>query len=398
MKIVIDCFKLIKGEGKSAGIYNFTVNLVKNLAQYIMDNNTDDQLIVFGNGINQEDFSSNVEYHQISGYSCRNKLSLIVWELFGAPLEAKKIHADVIIYPRGFCGLIHPVSDIVIIHDMIPFYYNEKFPGVLNRPENAYIMNRLAASAKTAKKVITISEYSKRDIIKYSGISKDKVTVIPNGCNEVKIEEVAAMPPQTDNYRQKFGNEKNCNDYISAITTKLPHKNAKGILKVYEAYYQLCLQRQISPLSLHIIGITKDTFMQLSKVKIASDNPWTISEDVLSHIEFIGYIKENEILHREIAKSEIFLFLSLYEGFGFPPLEAMQLSVPVVCSDKTSLPEVTADAALLVDPDNQQEVAEALLKLQMNDKLCHELIKKGHNNIERFNWSTVSKKYYEALF
>jgi glycosyltransferase involved in cell wall biosynthesis len=94
----------------------------------------------------------------------------------------------------------------------------------------------------------------------------------------------------------------------------------------------------------------------------------------------------------------MFLFLSLAEGFGFPPLEAMQMGTPVVSSDRTALREVVADAGLLVDPDKPQEVAEALLRLQGDQALCADLIAKGYRNIRRFSWKTRTQEYWDELF
>lgn len=374
MKIIIDCFKLIRGEGKSSGIYNLSMNLVKNLDKEIRTSGSNDELIVLGNEINRTDFEhKTVKYIPIKGYSCRSKLSLILWELIGSQLIAQKLGGDVIIYPRGFCGLIHPVKDIVIIHDMIPFYYNRKFPKVLGRIENAYIMLRLSASAQSCNKIITISEYSKQDILKYSKTSSHKITVINNGYNEIN------NPPK---------HESKDKDFIVAITTKLPHKNAIGIVKAYERYLQIAN----NPLLLRIIGISKEDFKNLCQNQNVK-----ISENTINQISFEGFIKDDQKMHAMLANAKLFLFLSLYEGFGFPPLEAMQLGVPVICSNATSLPEVTNDAAILVNPENIDEAANAINKILSDETERQKLIQRGYKNITRFNWTHIAKEYMKAI-
>lgn len=372
MKIVIDCFKLIKGYGKSAGIYNLALNLVRNLAK-VVDNN---DLIVLGNEYNCSDFNvDGCEFEIVKGHNPLNKIECVMWELFLAPLYAKKMKADVIVFPRGFCGLIHPVNDIVIIHDMIPFFYNENFPDVFNKLENAYIMSRLKSSAEKAKKVITISEASKSDILKYSGAKEINISVINNGCNELS-------------YDLNCVQDENQEKYIVAVASHLPHKNAVGIIESYKEYYR----NTANPCRLKIIGTNNDYLDEIKeKYNLNFD------DDILSQIDFLGFIKDDKTLHKTIADATVFVFLSLAEGFGFPPIEAMQLGVPVICSNVSSLPEVVGDAAILVNPKDYKEVAKKIDEL-MNDKLLRQdLITKGKVNVTRFSWSEIADKYLKVI-
>ena len=370
MKIIIDCFKQIKGLGKSIGIYNVALSLVSNLAiEKTKTNNQeirDSELIVFGNRYNREDFDiSGIKFIEIANYDPLNKIQCVLWELVGVSRACKKLNADKVLFPRGYCALTHPVEDIVLIHDMIPFYYNEHFPDVFDRMENTYIMSRLKESAKSAKKIITISEASKTDILKYCGVNADKVTVINNACNAV------------DHVVNKASYN---HPYVCAVTSALPHKNASGILRSYEEYRKLT----DSPMDLYVIGIDED---------YESD----ISEETRRHIHFYKFVKDNHDMYRMISDAEIFLFLSLIEGFGLPPIEAMQLNVPVICSNNSSLPEVVGDAAILVDPEDYNQVARALVSLQENESLSNELVNKGKENVKRFSRSRMSKQYWEVI-
>lgn len=330
MRIVFDCFKQVKGAGKSIGIYNLALNLVKNLVRY-KRTSTDEkilrtELIVLGNRYNRGDFDiTGVRFVCIDAYDPLNKIHCAVWELSVISNVCRKLTADKVIFPRGYCALTHPVKDIVIIHDLIPFYYKRNFPDTFNKIENAYIINRLRSSARTCYRIVTISEASKRDIIKYCQVDESKIRVIHNGCNE--------MTP----YKEKEdGNE----PYICAITSGLPHKNAKGILRSYERYCEISK----APLDLVVIGI-------------GDLSCYGLPEDVKARITYWKFIKDNEEMHRIIANSVLLLFLPLIEGFGYPPIEAMQLKTPVICSNIDSLSEVVDDAAILVDPKDPREVA-----------------------------------------
>ena len=370
MRIVIDCFKQIKGVGKSIGIYNIAYGLIRNLVEE--KNRTDNpeircaEIIVLGNEENRQDFDiEGVNFVVVEKLNPTNKVHCIYWELFGVSRVCRKLKADRILFPRGFCALTHPVYDIVLIHDLIPFYYNENFPGFFNRIENAYIMNRLKASAKNSKKIITISDASKKDIIKYCNVDVSKITIIHNACNAV------------DYHEEKH--EKN-NPYICAITSGLPHKNAKGLLEGYVEYYHLSTQ----PMDLVVIGIENSALCE-------------IPDEIKEHIFCHKFIMRNEDVYRIISNSSIFLFLSLVEGFGLPPIEAMQLNVPVICSNTSSLPEVVGDAAILVDPKQPEEIANAIFKLQYDIELQKKLVYAGKRNVERFSWDSRARDYWSEL-
>ena len=370
MRIVIDCFKQVKGAGKSIGIYNVAQSITQNLV--LEQGRTEDaqirnaEIIVLGNEHNACDFQiQGVQFVQVKDYDPLNKIHCVLWELFGVSRICRELKADRVLFPRGFCALTHPVKDIVMIHDLIPFYYDEHFPGVFGKVENAYIMNRLKASARTANRVLTISEASKRDILKYCGVPEDKITVIHNACNAISFAE------------EKIPQEK---PYICAVTSDLPHKNARGILESYKKYCEI----SENPIDLVVIGIADTSACEL---------PEAVREKITCH----KFIKSNQDMYRIIHNSTVFLFLSLVEGFGLPPIEAMQLKVPVVCSNVSSLPEVVGDAAVLVDPISAENVATKLKDLLGNKTKQAELVVKGTENIKRFSWETRAKLYWKAL-
>lgn len=362
MKLVIDCFKLIKGTGKSIGIYNLTKNLVQNLAD---NKKKEDSIIVLGTNYNRDDFSiPGVKFVAVK-YNPKNKLVCIFWELYLVTIALKKIGADKVLFPRGFAPLVHPTKDYIIVHDMIPFYYHKNFPDVLNRFENAYIMWRLKASIKTSAKVITVSESSKKDIMDITGVKGDKIKVILSGQNAI-----SGVKARTESL-----------SYICAVTSGLPHKNAEGIVKSYEIYRK----KQEEPLALVLIGLENtDTF--------------DVCEETKKNITCYKFLEKDEDMYQIVADSSVFLFLSLIEGFGFPPLEAMQLGVPVICSDTSSIPEVVGDAAVLVSPTDYEAVADKLVLLTRDRNLRENYIRRGYENAKRFLWENRIQEYVEELF
>lgn len=340
-----------------------------------MHRQKEDTIIVLGTRHNEEDFRiPGVRFVSVK-YDPRNKLICILWELYLVTIALKRLNADRVLFPRGFAPLFHPTEDYVIVHDMIPFYYDKEFPGVLNPLENFYIMWRLKASIRHSHGVITDSFASKKEILRITGVKEDKVQVVYPGQNKLDIAAVSST-----SLCQEVTDLKG-QDYICSITSGLPHKNAIGIIESYKKYCNICH----NPFPLVIIGL--------------SDlDDYEVPNEIKRHIICIKYLKEDIQMHRVIMGSKVFLFLSLQEGFGFPPLEAMQLGVPVICSDRTSLPEVTGTAAELVDPDNTQKVAELLKEITEQDILQNNLREKGYGNISRFSWENRIDDYMALLF
>jgi glycosyltransferase involved in cell wall biosynthesis len=362
LKLVIDCFKLVKGAGKSIGIYNLALNLVRELSK---DGNRDNCIVVLGNPYNKKDFNIHgIEFIEINKNPL-NKVTCILWELFEVSVISRRLGADKVLFPRGYASMLHLTQEYVIIHDMISFYYNENYPSYFNRLENFYIMWRLKASARKADRVITISQASKNDILKYSHTDGERITVIYNGYNPVI--NISFKEPDSD--------------YMVAVTSSLPHKNAEGIVKSYVEYYRLTK----NPLPLTIVGIS-----DISK--------YEVDENIKRNITCIKYIEKNEDLYQLIYGAKLFLFLSLAEGFGFPPIEAMQLGTPVICSDRSSLPEVVGDGAVLVNPDDYSAVAYKIKEVLDAAFDRKDICERGKINSERFNWNLIGNKYREVLF
>lgn len=302
----------------------------------------------------------------------------ILWELFLVKTALKKIKPDNVLFPRGYApvrGSIYKDMGVyVIIHDMIPFYYDKNFHGVLNPVENFYIMWRLKASSRLATGVITDSEYSKKDIARIGKVREDKIHVVYPGFNKIDTDEVSASKGAI--IAGLNANE----EYICAICSGLPHKNAEGVVKSYIEYHKLI----DAPLKLVIIGL-------------ANLDDYSVDDDVAKDVICIKYLEKNSDMHSVMAGSKLFWFLSRQEGFGFPPLESMQLGVPVICSDASSLPEVVGDAAVLVGPEDHEAVARKTVEvLSDNDKL-NELIKKGNANVDRFIWEKQVDKYWDVF-
>ena len=368
MRIGFDCAKLVKGTSKSIGIYNITKSVVTRLAKQLPKEH---ELVVIGNENNRDDFDvEGVEFHPVE-LDINSTKAILLWETVRVNSYIKKLKLDEIVFPRGFTSLFCPVKDVIIVHDLIPFYYDKHFPGVLNRVQNAYVMMRMKSSIRTADKIITISEYSKKDILRIVPKAEKKTHVILHGYepHNREIEELSDIPE----------------NYFYGITSKLPHKNAVGLVKAYSEYYKMTDK----PYDLEIAGLPDLSAVE-EKLDIA------LTDEVKKHIHCNKFMDDKRF-YSLFAHSKGLIFLSLIEGFGLPPLEAMELGVPVICSNATSLPEVVRDAGIMVDPENAQKIAVQMKRLTEQGQLSKELVSKGYANLKNFNWEERVEEYIKVL-
>lgn len=363
MRIGFDCAKLAKGMGKSIGIYNVTKSVVTNLVGRLPEGV---ELVVFGNEMNRQDFDIDGVEFIVSDINLESRKDFLMWELFRVNKYIKKYKIDRIVFPRGFTSLFCPVTDIIIVHDLIPFFYHKNFPGVLGKLENTYIMARLKQSVASADRIITISDYSKNDMVRMVPKAAKKTEVILHGF---------------DHRKQLYDVEPAAEDYIIGVTSVLPHKNAKGIVEAYKEY----VKSNSNPAKLVLAGL-----------KSLSDAGISVDEEIVGLIECKKFLEDKEYFAL-FKNAKVLLFMSVIEGFGLPPLEAMELGVPVICSNRTSLPEVINDAGVLIDPDDVRAAAAALDKMLGDEEYRQEYIRKGYENLEKFRWEDKIQQYIKVL-
>lgn len=232
-------------------------------------------------------------------------------------------------------------------------------------------------SARRAAKIITISQFSKKDIIKTYQIKPEKVVISYPGYKEIKNKN---LKPKI--LKDKYGITK---DYLLYLGTLKPSKNIKGLIKAYHI-----LRSQYPNIQLVIAGkkgwIYKDIFALVEKLKLKD------------RVVFTGFVsdKEKEIL---LASAKAFVLPSFWEGFGIPVLEAMAVGTPVICSRVASLPEVAAKAAIYIDnPNSIDSIYQAMLKMvKLEDKERKDLIKAGLEQSSKFSWQKTANQTLEVL-
>lgn len=264
------------------------------------------------------------------------------------------------------------INQIITIHDLLPLIYPSG-----RYHQYFYYKYILPKIIKKAEKIITISENTKNDIIKYYGTDSEKVIVIYNGYDKPKLIDKEYSVKYIENkYKVK--------DYLLMIGIHYRYKNLHNVIIAYSK-----IRTDINK-KLVIVGNynTKYGFELKKLVNELNLNKYVI---------FTGYIDEEDKNFMYQA-ANLFIYPSLYEGFGLPILEAMANGTPVICSNTSSLPEVAGNAALLFNPNSIDDIERCILLLtDEKDASTEALIRKGYENIKRFSWENTVLKIKEVL-
>ncbi|WP_413668204.1 glycosyltransferase family 4 protein [Mucilaginibacter sp. Mucisp86] len=256
-------------------------------------------------------------------------------------------------------GLLFYRNQIVTIHDMSykvnPSWFSKKFYYWYN-----FLIPHIA---NNSLKILTVSNSSKDDIIKFLRLPAHKIKVIYNATSMNIPENQDPFPVQ--------------DKYLLTISSLDPRKNLTNLITAFNDLD--------SNVKLVIVGLKSDNFAAAFDSKL-------INEKVIIK----GYVSDRDLANL-IKHAEAFIYISLYEGFGLPPLEAMQLECPVILSNIPVHKEIYNDSALYADPNNVKDIRNKITNLLGDDNLKKQLILKGNNNIKRFSWDNSAKELLSII-
>jgi glycosyltransferase involved in cell wall biosynthesis len=254
---------------------------------------------------------------------------------------------------------------VVTIHDCIHLMFPQYLPG---RFALAFARSSIAIAARRAIRVLTVSESSKRDILRFVDVPPGKIDVIYNAYDE----RFAIEPREEDVMRVRERYQLQDPFVLYAGNVK-PHKNLARLIEAFD----LVRARGLDHLKLVLIGDEISKYAALRRA--------VHQHHLHKHVRFLGYMP-HETLAVMYRLAGVFVFPSLYEGFGLPPLEAMASGTPVVTSNVSSLPEVAGDAALLVDPYDPEAIGDAIYRVLTDEALRCGLRQKGITRARQFSW------------
>jgi glycosyltransferase involved in cell wall biosynthesis len=281
------------------------------------------------------------------------------------PLALKREGVTLFHAPHYVLPPLVRCRSVVTIHDCIHLMFPQYLP---NRFALAYARTSIALAARRATRVMTVSESSKRDILRFVDAKPEKIDVIYNAFDErfgvEPLEEAVVRVRERYQLHDEF--------VLYAGNVK-PHKNLERLIEAFD----LVRKRGLDRLKLVMIGDEISKYAGLRRA--------VHQHQLHKYVRFLGYLPE-ETLAVMYRLAGVFVFPSLYEGFGLPPLEAMASGTPVVTSNVSSLPEVAGDAAVLVDPYSPQAIADGIYQVLTDESLRRSLRQKGVARAAQFSW------------
>lgn len=276
-----------------------------------------------------------------------------LWEQIDLPLFLKANGSPLLLNLANTAPLFY-TNKIVTVYDLAfyhhPEWFSRSFASVYN-----FLIPRIL---KNSRRVFTDSEFIRDEIHSVYGIDKTKIDVIYGA--------PADMFRFSDTIREPF---------VLAVGSIDPRKNLKPLIESFTQY---------SEYRLVIVGQQNRVFASMNL------------ESLPENISFTGYVDDDELVAL-YNKASVFVYPSLYEGFGIPPLEAQACGCPVVCSNVASLPEVGGDSVMYCDPYDKADIYQKIATLMREDTLRETLRQKGYENIKRFSWEQSAKKMMEAM-
>ncbi len=381
MRIGIDGHRLFRR--RKHGMEIVTIELIKNLQ--ILD--TENQYYIFVEPDQDKDCIKETENFKIVNIKVG---SFPIWEQFALPFYASKYHCDLLHCTSNTAPMFLKIPLVVTIHDMI--YLEKSYFKIIDNQGTSYqrfgnmyrrfIVPRIA---KSAQKIITVSDFEKHQINDYFHFSPsiNKVISIYNGVNEHfrKINDLDALRSIKEKYNLP-------DEFILFLGNTDPKKNTTNVIKAYFEF----LKSNPGNIKLVIIDYQVE---QLKKQLNEIGN-----QELAENIHLTGYVI-NADLPAIYSMSKMFLYPSLRESFGIPLLEAMHCETPVITSNTSAMPEVAGDASLLINPFEPNEISKAMKLLNSNQELRNDLKIKGLAQSSKFSWRTMAENvlqtYYDVL-
>jgi len=304
----------------------------------------------------------------------RHPFLFYFWFEQSLPSVLKKIQPDLFVSPDAFNSLKSPFKNLLVIHDLNFEHHPEMVPFLVRK----YYRYYSPRFAQKADRIATVSEFSRQDIIRQYGVDASKVDVVYNGANE--------------NFRPLTEGEKALvkqfytagSDYFIFIGALSQRKNLSNLFRAFDLYKQ-----------------SSDTNTKLMVVgeKMFHNDDIKSAYSELRHkgdIIFTGRLGPSE-LYKVLGASLALTYVSVFEGFGIPIIEAFCAGTAVITSNITSMPEIAGDAALTVDPFNPQSIANAMKKITFDHKLKNILIEKGKIRRENFSWDKTAQLLWQSI-
>jgi len=317
-------------------------------------------------------FSSNVT-GKILFPPARHPLLWYWWFEWTIPAVLNKLRPDIFLSTDGYLSLSAPCRQVIVLHDLA----FEHFPDHINQLASTYYRYFTPKFAHKANRIATVSEFSKQDIVKLYKIDPEKIDVVYNGSHE-------SFQPLGLEERKKVKKEFSSGfDYLIYVGALQPRKNIINLFLAFDEF------KSRNPGDLKLVTVGRNwSYSEALKVHSSMQ----FKDDVI----FLNHLSRTD-LSRLIGASLALVYVSLFEGFGIPIIEAMNCDVPVLSSNASSMPEVTGDAGLLADPYSVTDIVNKMEQLCCDERLRAELIEKGKIQRQKFTWQRTADELWKCI-
>ncbi|MEZ5084569.1 MAG: glycosyltransferase family 1 protein [Bacteroidales bacterium] len=368
-KIVVNTRLLLKN--KLEGIGWFTYETLSRVTQqhpehtffFLFDRPYSDEFI----------FSDNVVPVVVSP-PARHPVLFYIWFELMIPKQLKRLKADLFLSPDGYLSLKTKVPTLVVMHDL----NFEHFPKDIPFAARKHYKHFFPKYAKKATRIATVSEYSKQDIVTQYKVNPEKIDVVYNGANELFV------PVSEDESGQVRKDHSAGYPYFVFVGALHPRKNLVNLF----AGFDLFKEKDQSGIKLLIVG---EKMWWTPSIKEAYEK-MNHKDDVI----FSGRLQMKE-LTQVVGSALALTYVSYFEGFGIPIVEAFNAETAVITANVTSMPEVAGDAALLIDPFSPGSIAEAMKKISSDENLRNQLILKGREQKKKFTWQKSADRLWASI-
>ncbi len=369
MKIAVNTRLLIKN--KLEGIGWFTYENLKRITTqhpehefvFIFDRQYSDEFI----------FADNIK-PIVTPPQARHPFLYYLWFEFAIPRVFNKIKPDLFFSPDGYLSLSSNIRSVNVFHDLNFEYYPQDLPYF----ERKYYRHFFPKYAHKATRTATVSEYSKNDIVKQYKVDPSKIDVVFNGANEV-FQPLSG--PEKTKIKEIYSSG---NPYFVFVGALNPRKNLVNLFEAFDRFKESDQQG----IKLVVVG---EKMYWTPEIKAAYEN-LKFSNDVV----FTGRLELKD-LHKVLASALALTYVSYFEGFGIPIVEAYNCGTPVITSNVTSMPEVAGGAASIVDPFSIESISDAMLQMSKDESLRKNLIQKGLERGKEFTWQKSSERLWDSI-
>jgi glycosyltransferase involved in cell wall biosynthesis len=369
MRIVINSRFLTPGKQEAYGYF------MQEVFCRIANNNPQHEFYFLFDGADDKTVIASANIHHITIKPITNHPLLYrFWYNWQLPALLKKLKADVLVSADGLCSFATKLPQCLVVHDLA--FIHE--PHLLAKSHQRYYKKNTPLSFRKARTIVTVSEFLKQDIGKTYDVIPEKISVVQNVPNSIFI---PLQEEEKETIKQKYSSG---TEYFLCAGTVHPENNFIGLLKAYSLFKK----KQKSSMKLVIVGGTATGTNSFTKLL----QTYKFRNDVI----LTAHLPKTE-LAMLVAAAYAIIYPSWFEGFGSPPLEALQCHVPAVVAGTGSLPEIGGNACLYFNPNNIEEITEKITRLYKDEELRKELIQLGRERLTQFTLDKTAAALWDCI-